>query len=291
MRTEVGEAADAHTVDEGVGDDVEQGATIDAPFDRVIAERLDVPESPEAIYEDEASVYRPISTGDLFHGAQIEGWTGVDAPHDLVMIVAHPSAMRDGATLKRRLRAAPVIPVNGVSSRKWTRGFYDIFPLPKLCETAELGGLVLEKHGWAALLDLSAPASTDALNIQRRFACLSPDGIHLLLQRLVHADTRVPVQLKTLAATFAPKLVELDMLYTWNEELVPARLKAGGTLEDALLVAAQEFEDVADAAVGDSSIRMMLAQISKPGEAGRAGEAQRRFNEALAARRLRDQSA
>ena len=207
----MGETEDADVV-EGVDEDVEQGAAIDAPFDPIIAERLDVPESPEAIYEDEASVYRPISTGDLFHGAQIEGWAAVDAPHDLVMIVAHPSAMRDGATLKPRLRAAPVVPVNGVSSRKWTPGFYDIFPLPKLCETAELGGLVLEKHGWAALLNLSAPVSTDSLNVQRRFACLSPDGIHLLLQRLVHADTRVPVNLKTLAATFAPKLVELDML-------------------------------------------------------------------------------
>lgn len=286
----MGETEDSDVV-EGVDEDVEQGAAIDAPFDPIIAERLDVPESPEAIYEDEASVYRPISTGDLFHGAQIEGWAAVDAPHDLVMIVAHPSAMRDGATLKPRLRAAPVVPVNGVSSRKWTPGFYDIFPLPKLRETAELGGRVLEKHGWAALLDLSAPASTDSLNIQRRFACLSPDGIHLLLQRLVHADTRVPVNLKTLAATFAPKLVELDMLYTWNEELVPARLEAGGALEDALLVAAREFEDVADAPVGDSSIRMMLAQISNPGEAGLAGEAQRRFNEALAAQRLRDQRA
>jgi hypothetical protein len=286
----VRETEDPDAIEEAVDDDVEQGATIDAPFDPVIAERLDVPESPEALYEDEASVYRPISTGDLFHGAQIEGWAGIDAPHDLVMIVAHPSAMRDGAMLKPRLRAAPVVPVNGVSSRKWTRGFYDIFPLPKLCETAELGGLVLEKHGWAALLDLSGPTSTDVLNIQRRFACLSPAGIHLLLQRLVHADTRVPVNLKTLAATFAPKLVELDMLYTWNEELVPARLETGGSLEDALLVAAQEFEDVANAPVGDSSIRMMLAEISKPGEAGRAGEAQRRFNEALATRRLLDQS-
>jgi hypothetical protein len=288
----VADAEEAHAaVDEGVDDDVEQGATTDAPFDPVIAEGLGVADSPEAIYEEEASVYQPVSTGDLFHGVEIEALAVMNVPHDLVMIVAHPSAMRDGATMKAHLRAAPVVPVNGVSSRKWTSGFYDIFPLPKLRETAELGGLSIEKHGWAARLDISAPCSSDVLNIQRRFACLSPDGIHLLLQRLVHADTRVAVNLKTLAATFAPKLVELNLLYTWSEALVQAHVDAGVTLEDALHLAAQEFEHVMDVPVGDSSIRMMLAQISKPGEAGRAGEAQRRFNEALAAQRLHDQSA
>jgi hypothetical protein len=188
------------------------------------------------------------------------------------------------------VRAAPVVPVSGVRKTQWTSGFYDIFPLPQLPRVAELAGVELEERGWAARLDLSAPISTDTLSIDRRFACLSPDGIHLLLQRLVHADTRVPVRLDTLAATFVPKLLELDLLYSWNEEFVPARVEARGTLEEELLVAAEEFEDVMDAPIGDSSIRLMIGHISQPGEVSRLGEAQRRFNEAVAAQRAREQA-
>jgi hypothetical protein len=287
---DAGEDEDPRAVDERLDDDTEHGAAVEAPFDPVIAEGLDAPSQPEAIYEEEASLYRPVSTGDLFHGVRIEGQAAVEAPHDHVLIVSHPSAMRDGAKVCSTVQAAPVVPVNGVRSRNWTTGFYDIFPLPLLREAAEVGGLALERRGWAARLDLSAPLSKDAFDVRRRFACLSPEGVHLLLQRLVHADTRVAVSVKTLAATFAPKLVELDLLYTWNEELVPPRVEAGSALEEELLVAAQQFEDLLDAPVGDSSIRLMLGQISKSGEAGRAGEAQRRFNEALAAQRRRDQS-
>jgi hypothetical protein len=92
------------------------------------------------------------------------------------------------------------------------------------------------------------------------------------------------VNLATLASTFEPKLLELDLLYTWNEELVPTRVDAGGNLVEELLTAAHEFEELMTTAVGDSSLRKMLAPITKPGETSRVGEAHRRFATELRAR-------
>jgi hypothetical protein len=287
-----GDEESAQTIDdEGRDEDVLGGrAAVEGYFDPAIADGLDAPAAPDAIYEDEVSIYRPVFTGDIFQGAEVPGVAASVAPHDLVMVVAHPSAMRTGPVLRPTLRAAPIVPVDNVSPRKWVPGFFDLFPLPLLDEVTAAADVHVERHGWAALLDLSAPLSAEALDINRRIGCLSPDGIHLLLQRLVHSDTRFAVQLKTLATTFAPKLIELDYLYTWNEEFVPGRVDAGGTLEAELRTAAEEFEVVMTSEIGDSCIRSMIEEIPTPGEASRAGEAQRHFNDAVNVQRRRGQA-
>jgi hypothetical protein len=258
LGTEAGDGGDgAKTLDE-----------VSVGFDAALAERLGEPTSPEAIYLEEASVYRPIATGDVFEDLVVPG------PHadaNLGMLVAHPSAMRKGADLEEWAQAAPIMPVEGVSKRKWTNGHLGLFPLPKLSATAKANGFEVEDRAWGALLDFSAPVQTAEMDVRRRIACLTPEGIHLLLQRLVHADTRVPVREDLLAEVFEPKLEELEMLQTWNEELVLPKVEAGADLLDELTAGARDFEEVMNAKTGGraTSIRELLEIRSGAGEAHR----------------------
>jgi hypothetical protein len=248
------------------GGDAEVEVEVVVQFDAALAERLGEPPTPDAIYLEEASRYRPIATGDIFEGVAVPG-PYADAV--LAMVVAHPSAMRKGAAMEEWAKAAPVAAVNGVSKKKWTRGHLGVFPLPHLAAVAGTNGFDVEDRPWGALLDFSAPIETANLDVQRRVACLSPDGIHLLLQRLVHADTRVLVREDTLATVFAPKLEELEMLQTWNEELVLPNVEAGGDLSAELAKGAQGFEEVMNAS-GKSraaSIRELLESGSGVGAA------------------------
>jgi hypothetical protein len=225
-----------------------------------------VPATPGEIYLEEASPYRPIATGDVFQGVIVPGCTEDEASHNLTMVVAHPSAMRKGATLEPRARAAVVAPVDGLSKKKWTLGYYDVFPLPRLSAVASQNGFAIADRGWAALLQIAAPIPTDALGVHRRVACLSPAGIHLLLQRVVHADTRFPVKEKLIEQVFAPKLEEIEMLQTWIEEFVRAEEEEADLVE-ALAAATQEFEAVMTE--GDTPLRPLLESDEHVGEAQR----------------------
>ena len=240
-----------------------------AYVDPVLAEGLEQPTGPGAIYLEEASVLRPIATGDIFLGTSVPGPKD-DARPPLAMIVSHPSAMRRGAELEPWARAAPVLPVHGFSKKKWTRGHFGVFPLPLLRGVATDNGFDIPDQGWAALLDFSAPVETAELDVRQRIACLSPDGMHLLLQQLVH-ETWVAVATKTLSRVFAPKLEELEMLQTWNEELVAKKVDAGGDLYEELAAAAGAFESVMSETNENRpiSLRAMIEGGSSAGEAHR----------------------
>jgi hypothetical protein len=196
------------------------------------------------------------------------------------MVVAHPSAMRHGAQLESRARAAPVIPITGLSTTKWAAGHYNVFPLPLLHAIAAENGFTVDERAWGAHLELAAPADTTRFDVTQRVACLSPEGVHLLLQRLVHADTRVPIRLDTLAAVFAPKLEELELLETWQEELAAPILARGGKVAATLAIAAADFEAYIAAAQsqGNESLRILLDDPRRASEARRlvAAEIRRR---------------
>ena len=261
---------------------VERQAAFSAEFDPVLAERLDKPARAEAIYLEEASLFRPIATGDIFQGATVPGPREDDEPQ-LAMVIAHPSAMRKGAELRPWLRAAPVICVDGLSKRKWAEGHFGVFPLPKLAATAEANGFEVPDIAWGAVLDLAAPIDTAKLEVQNRCACLSPEGIHLVLQQTVYSDTRVPVITGTLAQVMEPKLEELEMLQTWNETFVEEPVSDGGDLQNELAGAAKDFDDVMNATspTQPESIRSLLESGTGSGTAHRlfATEIRRRQRE------------
>jgi hypothetical protein len=239
-----------------------------APFDPVIAERLDRPSSVEAIWE-EASVNRPISTGDIFRGAPVAGASPDETAHDLTMLLAHPSAMRRGAELEPRIRGACVLPTKGVRKSEWTDGFYDSLPLPGLSQAAAQSGATVKNAPWAALFSTSGAVDSSLLKVDDRVASLSHVGVHLLLQKLVHADTRVAVSIPTLAATFAPKLDEIELLQLWNEDVLGDAGLTGDELQARLRAEAEAFETFLDLGRADVTVRKMLADPQRAGEARR----------------------
>jgi hypothetical protein len=261
----------AHTENEPAeaDPDIESGAAHSAPEDAVLAERLGVPSEPIAIYLEETSPYRPIVTGDVFQGVAVPGATGDEQAFGLTMVIAHPSAMRKGAELEPRARAAPIVPVNGLSRKKWAPGHFNVFPLPLFSTVASKNGFEIDDRAWGVLLELAAPVETAQLDLMHRVACLSPEGIHQLLQRLVHADTRFPVKEDTLALVFAPKLDEIELLENWNEELVAPLVEKGADLDVKLREAAQHFDDLLNSAdtEGGVSLRAMLEDARLAGRA------------------------
>jgi hypothetical protein len=216
----------------------------------------------------------------MFRDVMVPGTTDAEATHNLTMIVAHPSAMRRGANLEPRARGAPVMPITGLSKSKWAGGHFNVFPLPELHVVAAQNGFEVEARGWGAQLELAGPIDTSSLDVTRRVLCLSPEGVHLLLQRLVHADTRVPVRLDTLARVFAPKLEEIELLETWLEETAGPMIARGAPIAATLLTSAQEFETFVGSTRSQSGedLRLLLDDSNRAGEARRiiASELRRR---------------
>lgn len=238
--------------------DVDPHAIREASVDLELADRLDVPASALSIYLEEASVYRPILTGDVFRGVEVPGSTEQESGYDLTMIVGHPSAMREGPKLADRVQASPVFPIAGVRRTAWTPDRFDIFPLPCLRDVAKTNGFDIDHRAWAGDLRLAAPISSGLLDVRSRVACLSAEGVVLLLQRLVHCDTRAAIRLDTLEAVFLPKLNEAELLESWTEEILTAH--PPDDLPAGLAQCAQEFDAFLDMTDehNEMSLRTML---------------------------------
>lgn len=250
--------------------DVEVDASYAAPDDPVIAEGLEAPSDPFEIYSEEASHHRPISTGDVFASVTVPGEADHESPMALAMVVAHPSAMRKGAALEKWVRAAPVAPIQNLSKTRWSPGYFDVFPLPLLSQVAEDNGFEIQPRGWGTKLEFTAPTESARLDVCERVACLSPVGVHLLLQRLVHSGTRVAVPVRLLAETFSQKLEEIEVLQDWTAAYC-SRDDEGVALRPRLLEAAQAFEELLDSTPPDAtdSIRAMLRDAAQVANARR----------------------
>lgn len=260
--------------DEGVDRDAPQSEETDAEaWSEELAERLATPSSAEAMYLEEASVYRPISTGDIFRGVPVPGSTTEESAHDLTMIVAHPSAMRRGGTLEDRARAAPVVKKDGLRKSQWTVKHKpaDYFPLPLLARFGKANGFDIEDLPWGANLQLAAPIPTRDLDLRRRVVCLAREGVHVLLQQLSFADTRVVTKLEYIVHMIEEKMEEIESLQTWNEDLAMPKVEAAGDLDAELRVVAEEFDAVCEAVSDErpTSIHTLLANPDTRGEGQR----------------------
>jgi hypothetical protein len=227
-----------------------------APEDSILGGRLDVPDDPKDIYLGEVSVFRPIITGDIFHGVPVPGSSEAEVEFDLTMIVAHPSAMRKGTALEARAQAAPVVQVSGVRRTVWTPDVFDVYPLPLLRDVSSANGFDVTHSPWAADLRLCGPVDTSLLDVRRRVACLSPQGILLLLQRLVHTDTRSAIRLDRLQEAFEAKLEEVEMLETWVEEIVSVQHLEDEAALAAVAVATREFDDLLESIAAEYGVRV-----------------------------------
>lgn len=240
---DAGEPAAAHADDDVDDDevDVDDEALVDVEgWEPELADRLGSLDA-DALYE-EASWYRPISTGDIFLDVVVPGTTAEEQASGMTMILAHPSAMRRGAELETRIRAGPIIRDERISRKKYMSAFADLFTLPRLAPAALSNGHTIDNDQWAASLAITGVVESASLDVTRRIACLSPPAVVLLIQKLVNADTRHAVRLDTVENAMLMKLEEIEQLQTWNEEIAEPSVSAGRDLEDALREAAASFE-------------------------------------------------
>lgn len=249
-----------------------------APYgEQALTDARGKPVPVDALYLDEANLYRPIVTGDVFHADPMLG-TPADEEPFLIMVIAHPSGMRSGAVLNEYIRVAPVVRDNRLSRTKAATRIADVFALPRL-EGYFQADDQLDTGPWGVRIDLAAPVRAEELQIGRRRACLSPDGIALLVQCIVHSDTRVLVREDTIGRMLAPKLLEIEWLENWNEDVVRLRVESGADLQAELLTESAAFEDVmAQDRGGGRSLHSMISDLASlpPVEAERIMSAELR---------------
>lgn len=260
-------------------DEPEEGGAREEPDQLALAdpelERLGTVTDARDLYLEEASIYRPISTGDIFFDAPVAGSTAEERASGLTMVLSHPSAMRKGPELETRVRGGPVVEVEGLSTVKYTPKHFDVFALPCFGEVARENGHEVVDGRWAARLIPGGSVESACLNVRQRVACLSPKGVTVLLQKLVHADTRAAVREDTIEGTIASKLEEIEQLQTWNETLAAPKVEEGGDLAEELLAVARDF---------DQTVKPLAALLNDP---LRRGEVWRRLSAEL---RIRQQA-
>jgi len=174
-------------------------------------EALEAPGSPLDLYlassPAEVDQARLFMTGDVFGEVTIPGVTPDTAPDNarLGIVLTHPCSMRvDGVRLAPRLHMARVVTSQEIPLRKWRDGHFKAMPLP------ELAG----EHRTARFEDMGLVESASLLP-ERRIACLSPYGIHLLQQRFIWYLTRFLVPTHRLAEATAAVFEEAELEEEW----------------------------------------------------------------------------
>lgn len=188
--------------------------------------KLEAPRSADDLYlarGHDVPSFRPISTGDVFDDVPL---TMGDEARGRAIVLTHPCTMRkDGVHLVDRLLVAPVRPHNEIPFAAWT-GNYKVMPLPELAPGT---------HHAAHFLELEPIDSTD-LDAASRIAALTPRGVNLLLQRLVHHMSRVVVETDRFAQACASAFSELEIVEDWIEAASDAGLD-----HDAAAVACHDW--------------------------------------------------
>lgn len=174
-------------------------------------ETLEIPGSPSDLYlassPAEVEQARPFMTGDVFRGIAIPGTTSdtTSEGEGLGIVLTHPCSMRaDGVRLAPRLHMASVVVSEEIPLRKWQDGHFKVMPLP------ELAG----EHHTARFEDMGLVESVSLLP-ERRIACLSPYGIHLLQQRFIWYLTRFLAPTHRLAEATAAVFEEAELEEEW----------------------------------------------------------------------------
>lgn len=163
---------------------------------------------------EEVSENRPIFTGDVFFGVEVQGIDGKVVKN--VAILQHPCALRtNGVDLVPQLIAVEICSSSLIPQMGW-KGNYKIMPLPEVSGGDD--GHCVAKFIWPYL------ASAHQLDTARRVACLSQKGVNLLLQRWVFHNSRVVVPTWKYQDVTSPQFEEADLIEEWCDERVGAEI-------------------------------------------------------------------
>ena len=171
-------------------------------------DQLETPSSPLDLYlarGSDVNVDRPLLQGDVLADIEIPG---VEDGQGVAAILTHPCAMRrDGVHLTECLLVARVDIAADVPLARWVDGNYKIMPLPEMLAA---GG-----QSYSLAYDLCGRVASGELESAERLACLDPFGICLLLQRMVHHQSRVIVPTSKFHEACAHVFEEVDLTEEW----------------------------------------------------------------------------
>ena len=192
------------------------------------AEALEAPGSPSDLYiassPAEVEQARPFMTGDVFDGIAIPGLP--PESEGLGIVLTHPCSMRaDGVRLIPRLHVARVAANQQIPLGKWGDGHFKVMPLPELD-----GGHYVARFEQMGLVESAS------LLPEKRIACLSPYGIHLLQQRFIWYLTRFLVPTHRLAEATESVFEEAQLEEEWVTRAIQ-----GGAVRDASTAAFHEW--------------------------------------------------
>lgn len=172
---------------------------------------------------EEVVRHRPIFTGDVFEKATVQSIG--ETKTKTVIVLQHPCALRaDGVNLHSRLMVAELRNHKVIPPEEWETGHYAKMPMPELISSVTSG-----KRNQAAFFDEPYLVGAEALVLDKRIACLSQNGVNLLLQRWVHHNSRVVVPTHTYQGQTSPSYEEADLIEEWCE----GRLDGGVELQEA----------------------------------------------------------
>lgn len=163
-------------------------------------------------------------TGDVFDGIAIPGLP--PESEGLGIVLTHPCSMRaDGVRLIPRLHVARVASNQQIPLGKWGDGHFKVMPLPELD-----GGHYVARFEQMGLVESAS------LLPEKRIACLSPYGIHLLQQRFIWYLTRFLVPTHRLAEATESVFEEAELEEEWVSRAIQ-----GGAVRDASTAAFHEW--------------------------------------------------
>lgn len=156
---------------------------------------------------EEVYVGRPILTGDIFSEVSIDPQP--KSATKMVMVMQHPCSMRsDGVKIRSKLLVAQLEKGREWEESDWQRYF------PKMALPL-LGPELKEGKNWVVNFDKLHVVPSSSLH--KRIACLSSEGINILLQRWVHYSSRVIVSTDCFQEATEPFLEETELVEEWCE--------------------------------------------------------------------------
>ncbi len=151
---------------------------------------------------------RPVFTGDVFESVSVYSPATGDSKARSVMIIQHPCSLReDGVRLAPNLLVAEVR--KHALILDWS-GYTKLMPLPALMP--ERGSSARNQAALFKELNLVSAASLDA---SRRVACMSLEGVDLLMQRWIFYSSRVVVDITTIDSVLAGPWAEAEIIEEW----------------------------------------------------------------------------
>jgi hypothetical protein len=200
---------------------------------------------PDSLYRargDEVSPNRPIFTGDVFVGTEVHALGEIKTKD--VIVLQHPCSLRtNGVDLQPRLLVAELRRHKIIED--WTSHISKM-PLPEVLITVTSG-----RRHQAAFFDDLYFVAPEQLWPERRVACLTPEGVNLLLQRWVFHNSRVVAETWKIQKVTGGPYDEADLTEEWVDE----RTLVGINVHDAMLEALDWLR--ATSANGETRQRML----------------------------------